>query len=612
LSLDLVGLPPSPAEVDAWLADSRPDAYERLVDRLLASPHFGERLALYWLDLVRYADTVGYHGDQEHAIGPYRDWVIDSLNANLPFDRFTTEQLAGDLLPGATIEQKTASGYNRLLQTTHEGGAQDGEYRAKYAADRIRNLSAVWMGATLGCAECHDHKFDPYTQRDFYRLVAFFADVQERGAYRGPDTSPTRRPPELPVLDQLYRLEVARLDIDVARLRLELKHRQGTEAEAARGRLAELEARRRALEKRRRPTMITVSVPPRPIRVLKRGDWMDQSGERVEPGVPEFLKKLDVRARRPTRLDLARWLVSGDHPQTERVLVNRLWYLFLGAGLSRNLEDTGAQGEWPSHPDLLDWLAVELVESGWDLKHLIRLIVTSRTYRQSSRETEALRKADPDNRLFTRQASVRLPAELIRDGALAASGLLVRLVGGPSARPYQPAGYYAHLNFPKRTYGHDTGPGQYRRGVYTHWQRQFLHPMLRAFDAPSREECTAQRPVSNTPLQALTMLNDPTFVEAARVLAARVLREAGPGDEARIRRAWRLVLAREPDRRERSALARLLDASRRDYRADPAAARKVVGVGLAALPAEAATVELAAWTALARVLLNLDETITRE
>jgi hypothetical protein len=337
---------------------------------------------------------------------------------------------------------------------------------------------------------------------------------------------------------------------------------------------------------------------------------MDTSGELVEPGVPEFLKKLDVKGRRATRLDLARWLVARDHPQTARVFVNRLWYLFLGAGLSRNLEDTGAQGEWPTHPDLLDWLAVEFVHSGWDVKHLVRLIVTSRTYRQSARETEPLRRADPENRLFARQANVRLPAELIRDGALAASGLLLSQVGGTSARPYQPAGYYVHLNFPKRTYKHDIGPGQYRRGVYTHWQRQFLHPMLRAFDAPSREECTAQRPVSNTPLQALTLLNDPTTVEAARVLAARLLRESA-GDEARIRRAWRLVLARQPQRREVAALLRLLQASRVQYRDDPAAAKELSRVGLAVLPEGVDVVELATWTAVARVLFNLDETITR-
>jgi hypothetical protein len=352
LTFDLTGLPPTTDEVDAFLADRRPDALPRLVDRLLASPHFGERLAMYWLDLVRYADTVGYHGDQEHSIGPYRDWVIDALNRNTPFDRFTIAQLAGDLLPPVAdapgspgVEQKIASGYNRLLQTTHEGGAQDGEYRVKYAADRIRNLSGVWMGATLGCAECHDHKFDPYTQRDFYRLVAFFADIQERGAYRGPDTSPTRRPPELAVLSRLERLEAARLDVSIAARKLELK-RSGEKAQL-REQLRELETRRQALAKRRRPTMITMSGPPRTIRVLRRGDWMDTSGAVVEPGVPEFLKKLNVKGR-PTRLDLARWLMAADHPQTARVFVNRLWYLFLGAGLSRNLDDTGSQGEWPT------------------------------------------------------------------------------------------------------------------------------------------------------------------------------------------------------------------------------------------------------------------------
>jgi hypothetical protein len=607
LTLDLTGLPPTPEEVDAFAAHDSSDAIERLVDRLLASPHFGERLAAYWLDLVRYADTVGYHGDQEHPIFPYRDYVIESLNANKPFDVFTTEQLAGDLLPNATIEQKIASGYNRLLQTTHEGGAQDKEYRAKYAADRVRNLSAVWMGATLGCAECHDHKYDPYTQKNFYRLAAFFADVQELGAYRGPDASPTKRPPELLVLPRgLDRREAARLEVRIASVRTRLGKERTPKLEAD---LKGLESQQKALHKRMAPTMITVPVTPRTMRVLKRGDWMDSSGEVVEPGVPESVLKLDVKGRRATRLDLARWLTSREHPQTARVFVNRVWALFFGVGLSRNLEDAGSQGEWPTHPELLDWLAVEFAKD-WDVKRLVRLIVTSRTYRQASLETPALKKSDPDNRLFARQNSVRLPAEAIRDQALAASGLLYRPLGGPSARPYQPDGYYQYLNFPKRTYKADKGPEQYRRGLYVHWQRQFLQPMLRAFDAPSREECTAQRPVSNTPLQALTLLNDPTCLEAARVLAARVLAEGKRSDSEVIVRMWRLVLVRTPEEREVGVLLRLLKASREKY-ADEDEAKKLLSVGLAPYPKDLSVTELAAWASVARVLLNLDETITR-
>jgi mono/diheme cytochrome c family protein len=566
LSLDLTGLSPTVQQVDAFLTDKRPDAYGRLVDRLLASPAYGERMAMSWLDLVRYADTVGYHGDQEHHIAPYRDYVIKAFNDNMRFDRFTVEQIAGDLLPDATVNQRIASGYNRLLQTTHEGGAQDKEYLAKYAADRVRNLSGVWLGATMGCCECHDHKFDPYTTRDFYSLAAFFADVQERGAYRGPDTTPTKRPPELEVP---YPLSPGR----------------------------------KAL------TMITVSVKPRTMRILRRGDWMDEGGEIVTPAVPAFLKGPDVKGRRLTRLDLARWLTTPEQPQTARVFVNRLWQLFFGAGLCRSPEDTGSQGEWPTHPELLDWLAVEFMNSGWDIKHMVRLMVLSSTYRQASTGREPI--ADPENRLFARQGRFRLPAEMIRDNALAVSGLLVRKLGGPSVRPYQPAGYYAHLNFPKRSYKADKGDGQYRRGLYMHWQRQFLHPMLKAFDAPSREECTAQRPVSNTPLAALTLLNDPSFVEAARVLAARVIREGGATEGERIRWAWRTVLSRVPSDREVAALTRLYQQSRVHYKEDLEGTKKLLSVGLAAVPEGIDVTELAAWTSVTRAVLNLNETVTR-
>jgi hypothetical protein len=323
------------------------------------------------------------------------------------------------------------------------------------------------------------------------------------------------------------------------------------------------------------------------------------------------LPALETPAPRADRLDLARWLTRPDHPLTARVFVNRLWNHFFGRGLSRSLDDTGLQGELPSHPDLLDWLAVEFVESGWDVKHLIRLMVTSRAYRQSSAPDPAMLRADPGNDLFARQARFRLPAEVIRDQALAVSGLLVEELGGPSARPYQPEGYYANLNFPKREYHADTGLGQYRRGLYVHWQRQFLHPMLRAFDAPTREECTTRRPSSNTPIGALTLLNDPSFVEAARVLAARVLLETEGTDRDRLAAAWRSTLIREPDDPELAALQRLLDASRTRYADDPAAASAVCSTGLAEVPEQLDRVELAAWTAVCRALLNLHETITR-
>jgi len=569
LAFDLTGLPPTVEDVAAFAESSDRRAYEKLVDRLLASPHFGERMAMYWFDLVRYANTVGYHGDQEHAINPYRDYVVKAFNENKRFDQFTLEQLAGDLLTDATTEQKIASVYNRLLQTSHEGGVQAKEYLHKYDADRVRNVSAVWLGATVGCAECHDHKFDPYTQRDFYRLAAFFADVDESWMKKGLDATPTNRAPELVVASPL---DAKAIDIR---------------------------------------TMVTVATTPRDIRVLSRGDWQDETGEIVVPGVPGFLKQIETGDKRATRLDLARWITSPENPQTARVFVNRLWSLFFGAGISTSLEDNGGQGEWPAHPELLDYLATEFVQSGWDIKHMVRLMVTSNAYRQSSLVSGAQHSRDPDNRLFARQARFRLPAEMIRDNALAVSGLLVDRAGGASSHPYQPAGYYAPLNFPKREYKPDTDDNQYRRGVYMHWQRTYLHPMLKAFDAPSREECTARRQTSNTPQSALVLLNDPTFVEAARAFAARMLREGG--DDVNSRLSWGVstALSREATPKERTALKKLLEISRVDFEKDSQSAEKLLQVGLSPRPPNIVSTELAAWSAVAHVILNLNETTMR-
>jgi hypothetical protein len=569
LHFDLTGLPPSPRLAKRLASDTSPEAYARVVDELLASPRFGERLATYWLDLVRYADTVGYHGDQDHAITPYRDWVIKAFNDNLPFDQFTAEQLAGDLLPNATMNQKIASGYNRLLQTSHEGGVQKKEYLAKYSADRVRNVSNAWLGATMGCSECHDHKYDPFTQKDFYSLAAFFADVNDDKTFSGTNTLPTKREPELQVVSPL----------DVAQAKLTR-------------------------------TMVTGRIKPRTIRVLPRGNWMDDSGEIVEPAVPHFLPVLK-NVNRANRLHLAEWLTSADNPLTARVFVNRLWYLLFGSGLSSTLDDTGSQGEWPTHPGLLDWLAVEFVESGWDVKHIVRLIVTSSAYRQSSLVSPQLREHDPENRLFMRQGRFRLQAETIRDNALAVGGLLNDQMGGKVAKPYQPAGYYSPMNFPKRKYSADMNANQYRRGVYVHWQRQFLHPMLRAFDAPTREECTAQRPVSNTPLAALTLMNDPTFVEAAKGFALRILNEAGATDQQRLAWAWQTALGREPSGKELNVARAFLGETRKRYQADAKAADKLLAVGMLKLPVGMAKPETAAWTVLGQALLNLSETITR-
>ena len=623
LHFDLTGLPPSPDVVANFVADHSDKAVEAVVDRLLATDAHAERLATWWLDLVRFADTVGYHGDQDHHISPYRDWVIDAFANNMPFDQFTREQLAGDLLPDSDVDQKIASGYNRMLQTSHEGGVQPKEYLAIYAADRVRNVSAVWMGATIGCAQCHNHKFDPYTAKDFYALAAFFADLDEDQHFRiGSNALPTRRPPELKVHTRRERQQL--LDL---RQQLTLIDQQLTQTPSD---VALLEQRQRLtfaiddLENAQRLTMISVAKEPRTVRILPRGNWMDDSGDIVEPAIPEFMGQLQIpNGGRATRLDLANWLCdskTGSGLLTARVFANRFWYLFLGTGLSTSLEDFGGQGSPPVHPELLDHLALSLVESHWDVRSLIRLIVTSRTYRQSSQWTDQLRRRDPGNNLFARQSAFRLPAEMIRDNALEISGLLNKTVGGPSIRPYQPDGYYRHLNFPQRTYVADTDSRQWRRGLYVHWQRQFLHPMLRAFDATSREECTSERSRSNTPLAALTLLNDPTFVEAARVFASRIIHATPPSvngtvrsdkDRDRLNMAFQLAVSRNPDDAEADVLLTLLRDSRQTYRNHQDEARKAVSVGLSEVNSESDLSELASWMIITRTILNLDETITR-
>jgi hypothetical protein len=611
--LDLTGLPPTPEDIDAFLADERPDAYERLVDRLLASEAYGERMASWWFDLVRFASTVGYHGDQEHHVLPYRDYVIKAFNDNMPFDQFTIEQLAGDLLPDPTMWQKVASGYNRLLQTTHEGGAQDEEYRAKHLADRVRNYSETWLGASMGCAECHDHKFDPYTQDDFYSLGAFFADVDHYGSFEpiSSNTTPTERPPEMLAWTLPVAKEAERLDVEIAKLEASLTGVIKGDWKRRRRRLLELKEERVELEGQFVPALIAQAISPREVRILPRGNWMDNSGAVVAPHTPRFLPQIENNGERATRLDLAKWTVSRDNPLTARVTVNRLWQRCFGVGLSKTAIDLGSQGECPPNQDLLDWLAIEFMDSGWDIKHIIRLIVTSQAYRQSSAERPDLATADPENRLVARQASIRLDAESIRDNALAVSGLLVQKVGGEVSRPYQPARYYETLNFPAREYEPTRDERQFRRAVYVHWQRQFLHPWLLAFDAPTREECTAQRPVSNTPTAALVLLNDPSYVEAARALASRALGADCSTDADRAAWTWRLATGRRPEAEEIDVLVTLLEAHRNHYRDDDASADELTAIGMTPRTKDADLGELAAWTSVCRVLLNLSETITR-
>lgn len=616
LSFDLIGLPPTRDDVAAFVNDKQDDAYERLVDRLLESEHFGERMAIGWLDVVRYADTVGYHGDQDHSSSPYRDYVIDAFNDNIPFDQFTREQLAGDLVPNSGTDQKIASAYNRLLQTSHEGGVQAKEYLAMYAADRIRNVSGVWLGATMGCCQCHDHKYDPYTMKDFYSLAAFFADIDEADHLsRGTNGLPTIRRPEIVVHTKRERARLIELDNELANLKSKIEAADSpNQKKALQERLKTAQQSRDSLQKSGRTVMISKAIKPREIRLLPRGNWLDDSGSVMQPEVPEFLPRLEVDGRRANRLDLANWLTSvedGVGGLTARVFVNRLWDHFFAVGLAKVLDDFGGQGEPPVHPELLDQLAVEFLKNQWNVKHMVKLIVMSRTYQQASVASDELRQRDPENRLYARQSSFRLPAELVRDNALAISGLLVRDIGGPSVKPYQPAGYYRHLNFPRRKYSHHNDARQWRRGLYVHWQRQFLHPMMRAFDAPRREECTAKRSRSNTPNAALTMLNDPTFVEAARHFAARIVSSQAENDAARINLAMQSAVARPADLEELGILNEFLIANREYYKANVDKARELLSVGNSAPHSDVDASERAAWTAVARAILNMSETITR-
>jgi hypothetical protein len=633
LYFDLLGLPPTPAEANAFLLDNSPNAYESLVERLLASPHFGERLAIYWLDLVRYADTVGYHGDQVRGVAPYRDYVIQAFNDNMPFDQFTREQLAGDLLPEPTEAQRIATGYNRLNMVTREGGAQEQDYVVRYAADRTRTTASVWLGSSLGCAQCHDHKFDPFTIQDFYRFGAFFADIKEMGVQNeGGNEGPF--PPYLLFPNDQQKPEHDAVTKRIADLKAMLETPPATEApaevvalastdgapseapaaptrEELEKQLSEATKQKFSLEQTIFSSAITETMEPRTTRVLPRGNWMDETGEVVGPGVPEFLGGLWQNGARPTRLDLANWLTDRENPLTARVFANRLWKLYFGTGISRVLDDLGSQGEWPKHPELLDYLAIEFMDSGWDIKHLTRLMVTSSTYRQSSMANATLKELDPANRLLARQSRFRLEAELVRDNALKVSGLLSTVMGGPAAKPYQPAGYYKELNFPTREYEPSTGQDLYRRGVYTHWQRTYLHPSLLAFDAPTREECTAERTISNSPQQALTLMNDPIFVEAARVFAERIIAEGGDSIADRVRWAWNEALSRKPLPEEAQILSNLYEKHLAQFASDPASAASFIEVGEKPAPEGMDPVQLAAWSSVSRTILNTHEMIYR-
>jgi hypothetical protein len=613
--LDLVGLPPSPADADAFLADDHPDAYERVVDKLLASPQYGERWARPWLDLARYADSNGFQRDGFRDIWAYRDWVVEALNADMPFDRFTIEQLAGDLLPDATPAQKIATGFHRCATVNVEAGTDQEENRVNQVFDRVSTTGTVWIGTTLECAQCHNHKYDPVTQRDYYRLFAFFNGSEIETKLRGPNASAAvdfvGPAMELPDADANERAALERELKELDRTLGPAPKKPAAKAEPADPKTEGLRHRRDELTRRlkeiARPQTLVMKelTQPRETAMFRRGNFLDR-GERVTPGVPEFLHPLP--AGPANRLTLARWLVSKDNPLVARVTVNRWWAEFFGQGLVTTPEDFGTRGERPSHPELLDWLAVEFMERGWSMKAIHRLIVTSATYRQSSNVTPELLARDDRNRWYARGPRFRLEAETIRDNALSVAGLLSLKRGGPPVRPYQPDGVWKVTGLVDNTYRISEGEDRYRRGLYVVWRRSAVYPSFVNFDAPIRTTCTVKRSRSNTPLQALTLLNDRVYIEAALGLARRVLTEEA-GDAARLRYAFRVCLTRTPTATEAEVLSRLLTTARARYADDPKAAGKLVG-GFA-LPKGTDAATLAAWYEVATVLLNLDETITK-
>ena len=623
VTLDLTGLPPTIAEIDAFLNDRAANAYEKVVDRLLKSPHYGERMALDWLDASRFADTNGYHIDNGRDMTRWRKWVIDAFNRNLPFDQFTIQQLAGDLLPEptdptASFEQKLASGFHRNHMINFEGGAFPKEYHNAYIVDRVNTTATVWLGLTVACSQCHDHKYDPLTQREFYQLYAFFHNVAENGL----DGRKGNAEPLLKLPTEEQQKQLAELTYNIAKLNARLKTAKDEDAKMLKADLDRLRKVQTELEQLIPTSMVMRELEqPRETFVLIRGQY-DKPGDKVEADVPAALPRLPEGTPR-NRLGLAKWLTHPSHPLTSRVTVNRYWQSYFGTGLVKTSEDFGSQGELPTHPELLDWLAAEFMTSEsaattWDVKHLQRLLVTSATYRQVSRATPALIARDPEDRLLARGPRHRLPAEGIRDLALSVSGLLQHKIGGPSVSPYQPPGLWEELmaradgkNWTAQEYSQSHGADLYRRTMYTFWKRTCPPAQLATFDAPDRETCTVRRARTNTPLQALVLMNDPTYVEAARKLAERILLEGGTTTEERITFAFRLTTARRPTQRELAVLHHVFEQQHARFVADPAAATKLLSVGESPRNEQLPAHELAAWTAVANVILNLDEVVTK-
>jgi hypothetical protein len=633
VSLDITGLPPTRAEIEAFLGAASSDpggAYERLVGRLLCQPQYGEHMAKYWLDLVRFADTNGIHHDHYRELSPYRDWVIRAWNENLAYDDFATYQLAGDLYPEPSEDQQIASGFNRLHMIIDVGTALPEESHARNVLDRVTAVGTAFMGLTVGCAVCHDHKYDPFTQRDFYQLGAFFNNL-DAAAETGSGESDKQRglqPPyiNLPTTEQRAALDELVREVAVVQGRVdELTFVSSKEADETAKQALDAELGQSTQElgewKQQRDQLLS-RIPAamvmkereevRPAHILIRGAY-DNPGELVERDTPAFLPPSQAEGDVKTRMDLARWLVTPEHPLTARVFVNRLWQQFFGVGLVKTSEDFGTQGEWPSHIELLDHLSVSFVESGWDVKALVREIVLSATYCQSSLAPRQEFERDPDNRLLARGPRFRMDAEMIRDQILATSGLLNTTMYGKSVKPPQPDGLWDAVVLPSsfpRSYEPDSGDKIVRRSLYTYWKRAMPPPQMSILNAPTRESCTVRRPRSNTPLQALLLLNESEYLRAARHLAAQTLASDKSLPEDRLSVVYETITSRLPDAVERETLLELVRDLEAMYSSNAELAAQLCEG--ATLKAGRSAAELAAWTMLVSTIYNLDIVKTRE
>lgn len=632
LSLDLTGMPPSREEIRMFLEDSSEQAYANLVDRMLGKSHYGEHMARYWLDLVRFADSNGIHHDHFRDLSPYRDWVIRAFNDNLAYDDFVRYQLAGDLYAKPTDDQLIASGFHRLHLIIDRGTMLPEESFSRNVIDRVTSVGTAFLGLTVQCAVCHDHKYDPITAKDFYSLTAFFNNIDaepETGGRSGTDFLRGLQTPyiDLANTDQSLELIKRKAAIDAARARLTSLKKElalaGEDAElknAVQAIVKDAEKALKSAEKSRDDHVRTIPAAMimkerqevRPAHILLRGAY-DDPGEQVSRATPAFLHPLKASEATPTRMDLANWMVDPVNPLTARVTVNRFWQQLFGVGLVKTSEDFGAQGEWPAHPELLDYLAVRFVESGWDVRALMREMVMSETYRQSSYASPEQYRRDPENRMLARGSRFRMDSEAIRDSILATSGLLNPKMYGPSVKPPQPPGLWKAVSLPSsypNQFQPDTGDEIYRRSIYTYWKRGMPPPQMTIFNAPTREECIARRERTNTPLQALIMLNESEYLKGARHLAKNVLGEKGLDDRQRIDVIYEIITAYELSQSSRASLVQLLTDLKATYGKATDLAAELCGE--TELPKGVVVEELAAWTMLASTIYNLDLAKTRQ